>query len=92
MFTKAGFDRRCVPICRAWIGHRGAGWVRASTLVRFKKSGEYAWWGRGGISWPEHVTVYTLREVMPSDLKKSGPRRPSSLLSARPEHVEEQTA
>jgi hypothetical protein len=66
MFTRAGFDRRCRAVCIAWVGHRGAGWVRPSTLVRFRKSGEFAWWGRGGISWPEHVIVFSLREVLGS--------------------------
>lgn len=82
MFTKAGFDRRCRAICRAWIGHRGAGWVRPSTLVRFRKSGEFAWWGPGGISWPEHIVVFSLREAMPADLQESRLQLPRSKLPA----------
>lgn len=89
MFTRAGFDRRFVPICRAWIGHRGAGWVRPSTLVRFKRSGEYAWFGRGGVSWPEHCTVFSLRAVMPADLQESRLQLPSSRL---PEFAKETAA
>jgi hypothetical protein len=66
MFARAGFNRRRRVICRAWIGHRGVGWVRASSLVRFVESGEFAWEGPGGISWPEHVVIYSLREVFGS--------------------------
>jgi hypothetical protein len=79
MFTRAGFSRRRRSICRAWIGHRAGGWIRPSTLVRFVESGEFAWEGRGGISWPEHVIVFTLREVLGS-LAESRASFPSSKL------------
>ena len=80
MFTRAGYNWRRRPVCRAWIGHKGAGWVRASTLVRFVESGEFAWEGRGGISWPEHVIVFSLREAMPADLAESRMQLPHSRL------------
>jgi len=72
MFIRAGFNRRFRPICEAWIGHAGAGWVRPSILVRFVPSGEYAWLGRGGISWPEHVIIFSLREVLGSIAEPRG--------------------
>ena len=41
-------------------------------LVRFVPSGEYAWLGRGGISWPEHIIVFSLREVLGSIVAPRG--------------------
>jgi len=80
MFTRAGFNKRFKPICHARIVHKGPGWVRESILVRFIPSGEYAWLGRGGISWPEHVVILTLREALPAELAESLARLPQSPL------------
>lgn len=63
MFTRAGFNPRHRVICRAWITLRGRSWCRPARLVRFIPSGEYAWVGAQGISWPHNVTVLTAIRV-----------------------------
>lgn len=80
MFTRAGFNRRRCSICTAWIGHLALSWVRPSTLVLFVESGEFAWEGRDGFSWPGHVRIFTLREVMPAGLFERLAQLPQSKL------------
>lgn len=53
MFFKAGFNRRHEVVCYAAISRRDRAWRRPGRLVRFIPSGELAWVGPGGISWPE---------------------------------------
>lgn len=58
MFTQAGFNPRHRVICYAAIRRRGWKWPRASRLVRFVPSNEYAWAGAGGVSWPDQVAIH----------------------------------
>jgi hypothetical protein len=65
MFTQAGFNPRHRVVCHAMIARRDRDWVRQARLVRFMPSGEYAWVGERGVSWPEQVVVCTFRDVLP---------------------------
>lgn len=79
MFTRAGFNRRHRVVCWAWIGRWGwTGGPRVSALVRFK-SGDYAWWGRGGITWTDFVMIFTRREVLGSLERGTGSLPQSSI-------------
>lgn len=55
MFTRAGFSMRTRTVCVALIGRYGERGIRPAYLVRFVRSGEYAWANRFGIYWPERV-------------------------------------
>ena len=65
MFLQAGFNPR-VRGTRivALVWHRRARWRerRAAELVQFR-SGDFAWWGGRGISWPESLAVANLVHV-----------------------------
>lgn len=65
MFWRAGFNKRHKVICYAVISRHGRIWSRPARLVRFVPSGELAWVGGGGISWPEHVDIVSARAVGP---------------------------
>lgn len=57
MFWRAGFNRRHRVLVHAVIARGDRNWRRPARLVRFLPSGELAWVGPGGISWPEHVRI-----------------------------------
>jgi len=54
--------------------------ARQTTLVRFVPSGEYAWLGRGGATWPENAFVMCWRASVPADLVESRLKLESSEL------------
>jgi hypothetical protein len=58
MFLQAGFNGRCRArgIAFARVSRLDRHWVRSAELIQFA-SGDFAWYGRGGISWGEQLVI-----------------------------------
>ena len=59
MFLQAGFNPACRArrIVFAMVRRHDRSWVRPAELIQFV-AGDFAWYGRGGISWGEQLQVH----------------------------------
>lgn len=62
MFVQAGFNDDCRVLFAAFVRRYGRRWTRPSFFVAFR-SGDFAWLGDAGVSWPEQIVIINQVDV-----------------------------